>query len=172
MKKVEIFAFLLSIAAVLVLFSLGNTKSKTIDNFLNKLFSPYGKIESLLSDFFAPAGKSKLRKNLSEIQKICCFMSALSFVVLFLALVNVWRWFTLLRWLVCLTFAGKLIDKFSAGFKFFMLILAILYNPLAPVYFGDRAIWFWLNLITLPVIAIAEIITLQRVLKNGTSQKR
>lgn len=59
--------------------------------------------------------------------------------------------YVLVRIVVCLFGAAAFIslpEDYKTE-KVVFLILAILYNPIFPVYFGSRIIWFPINLVTI-----------------------
>ena len=121
-----------------------------------------------------------MKNKLTEIQKIALFMSGAAVVILVMAACKNWSidWFSLLRWVVCLAFVGKLLEKFPAWFKFILIIGVIVYNPIFRVYPLVWKHWFeskylydeyhnihWIAVVTL---IAAEVVTIRRALKNGT----
>ena len=123
-----------------------------------------------------------MKNKLTEIQKIALFMSGAAVAILVMAACKNWSidWYSLLRWVVCLAFVGKLLEKFPAWFKFILIVGAIIYNPIAPVYpliwehwVGSRYLcdkFYNIHWGSVSVIVIAEVVTIRGALKNGTAQ--
>lgn len=59
-------------------------------------------------------------------------------------------YYTLLRIIVCLfgIVAFVALPKDYSTEKIVFLVIAILYNPIFPIYFGSKAIWFPINVVT------------------------
>ena len=78
-------------------------------------------------------------------------------VLLFLALADLpIGYYTFLRIVVTIGAVGVVISEFENGFNFWLIafgILAILFNPLIPVYLNDKSAW-------MPIDIIAGIIFL------------
>ena len=49
---------------------------------------------------------------------------------------------------------GLMLEKFPMWLKFVFLLLAILYNPVIPIHIGDRDVWAFFNILTIPVLLI------------------
>lgn len=73
-------------------------------------------------------------------------------VLLLLAIPNLFPYgfYTLLRWVICASsifIAIKIKENENNKIMYFFWISAILFNPIAPVYF-DKSIWILIDLIT------------------------
>lgn len=115
-----------------------------------------------------------VRKNkiqLTERQKIFrCFL-ILDIIMLALAIIaafdrgfDAW-YYVFLRFVTCVTLAGFVLEKLSTWFKFILLLLVILYNPIVPVHLGDREIWVLINLITM-ILLCCGAVAVHRQLKK------
>lgn len=106
-------------------------------------------------------------KRLSDFQKISFYTSAASVLLLLVA----WgRWdgefYILLRWIVCLAFLVNLRERFSPGFKFTLILGAIIYNPIAQIHLGHRDDWIVPNLVALILILRSQIVVFRRIRKE------
>ena len=99
----------------------------------------------------------------SERQKIFrCFL-ILDIIMLALAIIaafdrgfDVW-YYVFLRFVTCVALAGFVLEKLSTWFKFILLLLVILYNPVVPVHLGEREIWVLINLITIILLCCGAV---------------
>lgn len=111
-----------------------------------------------------------VRKNkiqLTERQKIFrCFL-ILDIIMLALAIIRYFDgwYYVFLRFVTCVALAGFVLEKLSTWFKFILLLLVILYNPIVPVHLGDRGIWVLINLITI-VLLCCGAVAVHRQLKK------
>jgi hypothetical protein len=79
---------------------------------------------------------------------VLCFCAAL----LLLALINLpIGYYTFLRIIVTLVAVLVIISEFSNGFSFWVMsfgIIAILFNPLIPIYLNNKEAWMPIDIIT------------------------
>ncbi len=109
--------------------------------------------------------------QLTERQKIFrCFL-ILDIIMLALAIIaafdcgfDAW-YYVFLRFVTCVALAGFVLEKLSTRFKFILLLLVILYNPIVPVHLGDRGIWIIINLITI-ILLCCGAVAVHRQLKK------
>lgn len=113
-------------------------------------------------------------KRFTDFQKTMFCFSFFSVIVLFLAVFFdfAYGFYTFLRLIVCVSICMLIADMRNVYFRFVLIVVAILYNPIAPIHLGDRDIWIVINLLTIPLIVAAEILSIWRILKNGTTDQR
>ena len=126
------------------------------------------------SDKTMPITTSENKIQLTERQKIFrCFL-ILDIIMLALAIIaafdrgfDAW-YYVCLRFVTCVALAGFVLEKLSTWFKFILLLLVILYNPVVPVHLGDRGIWVLINLITI-ILLCCGAVAVHRQLKTGVT---
>ena len=106
--------------------------------------------------------------QLTERQKIFrCFL-ILDIIMLALAIIGYFDgwYYVFLRFVTCVTLAGFVLEKLSTWFKFILLLLVILYNPIVPVHLGDRGIWIIINLITMILLCCGAVAVYRKLKKQ------
>ncbi len=106
--------------------------------------------------------------QLTERQKIFrCFL-ILDIIMLALAIIGCFDgwYYVFLRFVTCVTLAGFVLEKLSTWFKFILLLLVILYNPIVPVHLGDRGIWVLINLITMILLCCGAVAVYRKLKKQ------
>ena len=82
--------------------------------------------------------------------------------LLLLALVNLpIGYYTLLRIVVTIGAVAVVVTEFENGINFWVIafgLIAIIFNPLMPVYLGDKSTWMPIDLITAVLFAIKSFI--------------
>ena len=83
--------------------------------------------------------------------------------LLLLALVDLpIGYYTLLRIVVTIGAGAVIVTEFENGFNFWVIVfglVAILFNPLIPVYLGDKEAWMPIDLITAILFGIKSFTT-------------
>ena len=104
----------------------------------------------------------------SERQKIFSCFLILDIIMLVLAIIGCFDgwYYVFLRFVTCVTLAGFVLEKLSTWFKFILLLLVILYNPIVPVYLGDRVIWIIINLITMILLCCGAVAVYRKLNKQ------
>ena len=82
--------------------------------------------------------------------------------LLLLALVDLpIGYYTLLRIAVTIGAVAVVVAEFENGINFWVIafgLIAIIFNPLIPIYFGDKGTWMPIDLITAVLFAIKSFI--------------
>jgi hypothetical protein len=82
--------------------------------------------------------------------------------LLLLALVDLpIGYYTLLRIAVTIGAVAVVVAEFENGINFWVIafgLIAIIFNPLIPIYFGDKSTWMPIDLITAVLFAIKSFI--------------
>jgi hypothetical protein len=82
--------------------------------------------------------------------------------LLLLALVDLpIGYYTLLRIAVTIGAVAVVVAEFENGLNFWVIafgLIAIIFNPLIPIYFGDKSTWMPIDLITAVLFAIKSFI--------------
>lgn len=72
-------------------------------------------------------------------------------------------YYTFLRIITTISLAWFCFMDFPAFIRFIFLLGAILYNPVFPIYLGDRDIWLVFNLITIAALLIGGIAVISKL---------
>ena len=113
-------------------------------------------------------------QRFTDFQKTMFCFSFFSVITLFLAVFFdfAYGFYIFLRLVVCVSICMLISDMCNVYFRFALIVVAILYNPIAPIHLGNRDTWIVINLLTIPLIVAADILSIRRILKNGSAQKR
>lgn len=113
--------------------------------------------------------------KMTSIQKMCMFYSVLGIILLLIAMLAdklPYGYFQFLRIFITGICVRYICSKLHPAVTWFLIIFAILYNPICPIRLGDKDIWQLINAATVLLIGISETMLIMRQYKNGTSENR
>lgn len=116
-----------------------------------------------------------MNNRFTDFQKTIFYFSSLSVVILSLSIFVEFPYgfYAFIRLITFGTICLLMFDKRNEFFRFLLVVLAILYNPIIPIHLEDRVDWSLINFFfTIPLIIVAETLSVWRILKNGTSDQR
>lgn len=114
-------------------------------------------------------------KRFTDFQKTIFYFSVMTVVVLtlFIFVKFLDEFFTFIRLITFGTICLLMFDKRNEFFRFLLIVSAILYNPIIPIHLKYCSNWNVVNVFfVIPLIIVAETLSVRRILKNGNSEKR
>lgn len=133
------------------------------------------KEEHLFKDAQEKKGKTDTpddKAKLTERQKLSLCFLVLSVIMLVLAIIAAFDrgfdgwYYVFLRFVTCAALAGLVLEKLAIWFKFVLLLLVILYNPIVPVHLEHRENWTLANFITIILLCCGAIAAYRRLRKR------
>lgn len=116
----------------------------------------------------APAEYPRHSKVFLGLAVVAEVLIVLACLVVFAGDTFPYGFYTFLRIVTCTALVGLLLENLSFKWKFPLLLLAILYNPVIPIRL-DKQIWFLFNIVTVPMLAGPWIILLRRLRRKDAA---
>lgn len=104
-------------------------------------------------------------KNLTDSDKFFILVLGIDLLLLLLAVFATlpYGYYTFLRIITTISLAWFCFMDFPVFVRFIFLLGVILYNPVFPIYLGDRDIWLVFNVITVAALLAGGIAVIRKL---------